>query len=133
MNTPKHNAFTFSVLFCGRVCHVTTTTYVVFDIFWLSRTLYPCQNEYWKWQNKVLLWCQQYISFTKYSDLPCMCTFFKMYNNWFYIYFWVIVVRWILFKGVDRSLCGHICYNMHYTTAKVILVVHVQVILKMLM
>ena len=35
-------------------------------------------------------------------------------------------------KGVDRRLCGHTWYTMHYTTAKVILVFHVQYIMKML-
>ena len=33
--------------------------------------------------NKVLLRCQQCISLTKYSNILCMSTFFKM-NNLFY-------------------------------------------------
>ena len=37
------------------------------------------------------------------------------------------------FKGVDlkRSLLGHTWYNIHYTTAKVILGLYVQNIVKM--
>ena len=63
-----------------------------------------------------------------------MYTFFKMYNNWFYKFISELsLYAEYLFRGVDRSLCGHTWYNMHYTTAKVILVFHVQYIMKMLM
>ena len=37
------------------------------------------------------------------------------------------------FLKVLNEVCGHTWYNMHYTTAKVILVFHVQYIMKMLM
>jgi len=110
------------------VCHVVTPTYVIFDIFWLSRRLYPCQSECWKWQNKVLLWCQQYIFPSPNIQTYHACLASSKWKlldliNSFLSYRCMLN---IFFRGVDRSLCGHPWYNMHYTTAKVILVFHVQ-------
>ena len=51
--------------------------------------------------------------------------------NWFYkfIYDLSLYAEYLF----DRSMCEHIWYNMHYTTAKVIQGFHVQDIMKMLM
>ena len=59
----------------------------------------------------MLLWCQQYISFTKYLNIPYM--FLNVLPEIF-----VVTQVW---------------YNMHYTTAKVIRLFQVQYIMKMLM
>ena len=86
-----------------------------------------------KWRNKVLLWCQQYISITKFSNILCICNFFKINTNWFYkCISESSLYGEYFFKYAERRLCGHTWYNMHYTTAKVILVFRVEyIVIKM--
>ena len=75
--------------------------------------------------------CLQIIFYSAYFKLLiCKLAHFLPKVNIFFTY---LPHYNTVFKGVDPSLCVHPWYNMHYTTAKVILVFHVQDIMNNLL
>ena len=72
----------------------------------------------------------QYISITKYSNILCISTFFKI-NNWIYKFIFESSLYADYFLKVLTAVCMD---ALHYTSANVILLFYVQdIIMKILM